>query len=128
MFTYYSVTLQKHKDMNTKVTLSYDEANSLKDYIAEAVEEQKQQGEQPNASLLSVLDKLQQPKELSFSCTDNEEDHVYNFLIGTESLQPIKAMYGFICAAVDEAKRTGYDLTPQELKEYIESRLADFDE
>ena len=114
--------------MTTKVTLSYDEANSLKDYIAEAVEEQKQQGEQPIASLLSVLDKLQQHEEPATSCTDNEKDILFNYLMEADSLQPIKAMYGFICAAVDEAKRTGYDLTPQELKEYIESRLADFDE
>lgn len=114
--------------MNTKVTLSYDEANSLKDYIAAEVEEQKQQYGKPDASLLSVLDKLQQHEEHTSSCTDNEKDIIFNYLIGTKSLQPLKVMYGFVCAAVDEAKRTGYDLTPQELKEYLESRIADFDE
>lgn len=113
--------------MNTKVTLSYDEVSSLKDYLAEAVEEQKKQSGTPDASLLSVLDKLQQKEELSFSCTDNEKDILYNYLMEADSLQPLKLIYGFVCAAVDEAKRTGYDLTPQELKEYIESRIADFE-
>lgn len=114
--------------MTTKVTLSYAEANSLKDYIARSVEGQKQRGEQPDATLLSVLEKLRQPKELSFSCTDNEQDILFGYLRETESLQPLKLIYGFVCAAADEAKRTGYDLTPQELKEYVESRIADFDE
>lgn len=113
--------------MNTKVTLSYDEVSSLKDYLAEAVEEQKKQSGTPDASLLSVLDKLQQKEELSFSCTDNEKDILYNYLMEADSLQPLKLIYCFVCAAVDEAKRTGYDLTPQELKEYIESRIADFE-
>lgn len=113
--------------MNTKVTLSYDEVSSLKDYLAEAVEEQKKQSGTPDASLLSVLDKLQRKEELSFSCTDNEKDILYNYLMEADSLQPLKLIYGFVCAAVDEAKRTGYDLTPQELKEYIESRIADFE-
>ena len=113
--------------MTTKVTLSYDEANSLKDFIAAEVEEQKQQGGQSDASLLSVLDKLQQEEKRTFSCTDNEKDILFNYLMEADSLQPLKLIYGFVCAAVDEAKRTGYDLTPQELKEYLESRIADFE-